>query len=102
MTNIPTNVGVEILFKVGDRMDPVWKDACEKALGELAYRRLDEIRFEDLFERMESNALSLIEEIKEILDDESYSDEECFYKIDAIVMAFYRAGFSTIRHWEVD
>lgn len=80
----------------------VSKEAYEKALGELAYRYLETIQPAEVAERVEGDALSLICEIKRILDDESLSDVECFYKIDAIVMAFYRAGFSTERHWQID
>ena len=51
---------------------------------------------------MESNALSLLEEIRAILADDTLSDPECFYKIDEIVMAFYHAGVSLDRHCQAD
>lgn len=73
-----------------------------KALGDLILRYEEHLSPAVVAEQVESNALSLLAEIKSILDDESLTDPECFYKIDEIVMAFYRAGISTDRHWEAD
>ncbi len=52
--------------------------------------------------QMDSNALALIAQIRDILNDKHFSDSECFYRIDDIVAAFYRAGVPVDRHWEVD
>lgn len=73
-----------------------------KALGDLILRYGESLSPAVVAEQVESNALSLLAEIKSILDDESLTDPECFYKIDEIVMAFYRAGIPTARHWQAD
>lgn len=45
-----------------------------------------------------SGALQLLEQIRQILDDDSLTDPECFQKIEAIVAAFQQHGISTTRH----
>ena len=49
-------------------------------------------------QRMESEAIRLLEEIRQILNDPDLEDATCFLKIDAIVSAFSRAGISVDRH----
>lgn len=78
------------------------KNLYAKAVGELILNYCERISPADIFQQTESNVLSLITEIKNILDNESLSDPECFYRIDAIVTAFHRAGVPTTRHWETD
>ena len=53
---------------------------------------------EDLRQQVECEAVKLLEEIRDILDDDSMEDPECFEKIEAIVAAFHRRGLSTARH----
>lgn len=52
--------------------------------------------------RVDSEAVRVLSEIKAALDDPDLDDPECFYRIDAIVSAFYRAGLSTRRHEECE
>ena len=73
-----------------------------KALGDLILRYEEGISPDAVIKQMESNALSLLEEIRAILTDDTLSDPECFYKIDEIVMAFYHAGVSMDRHCQAD
>lgn len=73
-----------------------------KALGEEILRYINWVNNEILIERVNRNAIELLDEIKSILDDPDLSDPECFYRIDAIVDAFHEAGLSTERHWEVE
>ena len=47
----------------------------------------------------ERSAISLLCQIKEILDDDTLDDPTCFQRIAAIVTAFQDAGLSTRRHW---
>ena len=42
--------------------------------------------------------MRVLSEIKQVLDDPSLDDPECFYRIDSIVDVFYQAGLSTRRH----
>lgn len=55
-----------------------------------------------LAQKVDTDAGLLLREIQSILNDDTLDDPECFYRIDAIVMAFHRAGLSTNRHWEVE
>lgn len=48
--------------------------------------------------QIQSEALSLLTQIRDILNDKSLDDPECFYRIDALVNAFDAAGISTTRH----
>lgn len=52
--------------------------------------------------RADSEAVRILTEIKEVLDDRSLDDPACFYRIDAIVSAFARAGLTTRRHEECE
>lgn len=51
-----------------------------------------------LLSELNQNALQLLEQNREILDDDSLDDPECFQKIEAIVVAFHRHGLPTVRH----
>ena len=52
----------------------------------------------DLVRAAQSEAIDLLEEVRQILDDDTLDDPECFQKIEAIVAAFRRQGLSTARH----
>ena len=47
---------------------------------------------------VESEAIRLLEEIRQILDDPVLEDSTCFMRIDEIVSAFLRSGISVDRH----
>lgn len=55
-----------------------------------------------LGQQVAADALLLLKEIQSILNDDTCDDPECFYRIDAIVTAFHRAGLVTDRHWEAE
>lgn len=57
---------------------------------------------EEMAARVDSGAVRALSEIKQALDDPSLDDPACFYRIDAIVDAFYRAGLSTRRHQDCE
>lgn len=50
----------------------------------------------------DSEAVLLIKRIKEILDDDTLGDADCFLRIDAIVSEFCAVGIPTDRHLEAD
>lgn len=81
---------------------PILKDLCAKSLGDLIMMYCERISPADIFQKAESNALALIAEIKNILDDRTLSDPDCFQRIDMIVATFYEAGLPTSRHWEAE
>lgn len=66
-----------------------------QAIGRAAMDCMDR---EALVGAVNSAALALLEEVREILDDDRLDDRECFYKIDAIVSAFHRCGMDVTRH----
>ena len=49
-----------------------------------------------------SEALSVIKEIKMVLDNDRLDDPSCFYRIDEIVRIFQTHHLSTERHWELE
>lgn len=53
---------------------------------------------ETLARAVNSPILELLEEIREILNDEGLDDPECFHRIDALVSAFRRRGVEVSRH----
>ena len=55
-----------------------------------------------LARQMDSDALSLLCEIKTILDDSALDDPTCFLRVDAIVQTFFAHGLTTDRHRELD
>lgn len=73
-----------------------------KALGDLILRYEERLSPDAVIKQMESNALSLLEEIRAILTDDTLSDPECFYKIDAMVMDFYQVGDPLDSRWQAD
>lgn len=52
----------------------------------------------DVAKIVELECYKALQKIKEILDDDSLSDPDCFYKIDEIVSALYEAGIYAPRH----
>ena len=78
------------------------KQLCASAIGECAIMFLDTLMEGELAIMSESAAISLISQIKEILDDQSIDDPTCFMRIDAIVDAFLATGISTQRHDDLE
>ena len=53
----------------------------------------------DIFaQAVESEAIRLLEEIRQILNTPDLEDTTCFARIDAIVSAFLRSGIPVDRH----
>ena len=73
-----------------------------KALGTHLLRWAKEYNPELLATQVNTDAILLLKEIQTILNDETLDDPQCFYRIDAIVSAFHRAGLDTTRHCELD
>ena len=73
-----------------------------RAVGRITLDYLDSYHPEKLAEDVDYEALQLLSEILDILDDKSCDDPECFYRIDRIVRAFHARSISTSRHWELE
>lgn len=67
-------------------------------IGRDVMRYLRDYAPEALGRPVESEAVRLLEEIRQILDDPDLEDSTCFMKIDTIVSAFLRAGIPIDRH----
>ena len=71
---------------------------------ELGWKVLDYIKKCNLYElpaQVDSDALTVIEEIKAVLDDLTLDEPTCFLRIDMIVKIFYYNNLKTERHWEL-
>ena len=51
-----------------------------------------------LARQADSEAIRVLQKIREILNDETLDDPNCFYRIDAIVQTFWNVGISVERH----
>ena len=49
-------------------------------------------------QQVESEALAVLAQIKEALNNETLDDPECFQRIEAIIDIFHAHGLSTSRH----
>ncbi|HIT31383.1 MAG TPA: hypothetical protein IAC25_00880 [Candidatus Enterenecus stercoripullorum] len=78
--------------------DSILDGLLAKALGQEILRCIDLTDSAALIERVNHNSITLLAQIKDILDNPALSDSECFYRIDAIVDAFHAEGLSTRRH----
>ena len=77
--------------------DPVMKQLCEKTIGELVVRYLDTISEGEIASLAEREAVDLVCQLSEILDDLTLDETECILLIHSIVSAFHHAGLSTQR-----
>ena len=80
--------------------DALSKELLARAVGEYVVNHLDALVQEALADLAERQAVAVLRQVKDILDDESLDDAGCALRIDAVVQAFYDAGLSTSRHWE--
>ena len=51
---------------------------------------------------VDSEAVRLIDELIDILDDPILTDRECFDRMEAVLHVFYRHGLRTSRHDECE
>lgn len=72
-----------------------------RAMGEAILHFVRDLDLQHMTQQANSDALSLIKVIREILDDQTLDDPECFQRIDAIVQAFSRYDLPTTRHSEI-
>ena len=80
----------------------VMRQLYARAIGELVVQHLDTVGTQELVRLAQGEAVNLICRIREILDDPTLQDGECFQCIDAIVSAFHAAGIPTRRHGECE
>lgn len=86
-----------------ERDNSVPKALCYVAVGKLVLDYAGQINPAVIERAMESRAIRTLESIRRILEDNSYSDTECFEIIDTLVMQFFEELEIKIdRHRECD
>lgn len=73
----------------------VSKSLTAQAIGRAAVECLDQ---DALVKAVDAAAVELLEEIRDVLNDEGLDDPTCFHRIDALVSAFGRRGMDVTRH----
>lgn len=69
-----------------------------KAIGEQVLDFLKREGLEKSARTADNDAAALLERVREILNDQTLSDLECFRRVEALVDAFGKAGIYTSRH----
>lgn len=73
-----------------------------QALGELMLKAGRAAQEEEIARLAGHSAIEILEKIRNILNDESLNDRDCFLKIDSIVSVFHANAIDTDRHIECD
>ena len=82
-------------------------DVLSKAISEELYAKVmgqEILKFVQacdqhaLARQVDSEAIRVLQKIRELLNDETLDDPNCFYRIDAIVQTFWNAGITVERH----
>lgn len=64
----------------------------------IRFLRKDEGHLRELHEEIDSDAVRVLQKIKQILDDDTIEDAECFERIERIVNALDAYGIRSTRH----
>ena len=82
-------------FKIGEEL-------YARAIGWMVLQHLKEENvLKSVPKMMENNALQILHKIKQIFDDDSLDDQECFEQIEQIVETFLANGIQTTRYdWD--
>lgn len=67
-------------------------------MGEVMDYLKHENTIPSIVQKTESRAIKALEEIRQVLNDDTYSDRECFFQIDAIISILSDLGIYTHRH----
>ena len=73
-----------------------------QAIGQQMLNYGKQYPIQSLASLINSEAISVIKEIKAVLDNDQLDDPSCFYRIDEIVRIFQTHHLSTERHWELE
>ena len=76
----------------------ILKNMYAQAIGQEAVKYISPLRPGDVAPLINREALSLLTEIRAVLDDASLDDPQCFRRIEALVDAFHAHGIPTDRH----
>lgn len=85
------------------RDNPVALALYHAAVGKIVLGYVEQIDSEAIERAMERRAVQTLEAMRRILEDERYTDPECFEIIDALVMQFFKElEIKVERHSEYD
>lgn len=73
-----------------------------RAIGREVLNYVKNYSLHPMARQVNTEAVLLIQEILDILDDASLDDPECFDRVDRLVHAFHSRGLLTTRHCELD
>ena len=73
-----------------------------QAIGQQMLNYGKQYPIKSLVSLINSEVISVIKEIKTVLDNDQFDDPSCFYRIDEIVRIFQTHHLSTERHWELE
>lgn len=74
-----------------------------EVMGQMMLDYVEHIHPTVIEKAMENRAIRTLEAIRRILEDDSYNDPECFERVDALVMLFFKElGININRHSELD
>ena len=73
-----------------------------QAIGQQMLNYGKQYPIQSLASLINSEAISVIKEIKAVLDNDQLDDPSCFYRIDEIVRIFQTHHLSTERDWELE
>ena len=73
-----------------------------QAIGQQMLNYGKQYPIQSLASLINSEAISVIKEIKAVLDNDQLDDPSCYYRIDEIVRIFQTHHLSTERHWELE
>lgn len=60
------------------------------SIGKMVMDHMERIHPAVISQAMENRAIRTLEAIRRVLEDKTLDDPECFYRIDALVMLFFR------------
>ena len=72
-----------------------------RAIGREVLNYVKDYDLHRMARQVNTEALLLLKEILDILDDASLDDPECFYQVERLVHAFHSRGLLTTRHCEL-
>ncbi len=74
-----------------------------EVMGQMMLDYVEHIHPTVIEKAMENRAIRTLEAIRRILEDDSYNDPECFERIDALVMLYFRElNIKADRHNELE
>ena len=81
-----------------DREQEIYDMLCAQILGRIVLDHIRNMEPQIIAQKVNIEAVSLLAEIYQILNDTTVDDPECLSRIDRIVRAFFKRGLASTRH----